>query len=95
MRLISVIEKRLIDLPDMSPSNPSDLSDLSDPSDLSDAQKRAPTVVVTEGALWVFMVQTGSSLQGGDYQLDFLTPGMSPLEVISKCTPNQHKETLA
>ena len=77
------------------PSDPSDPSDLSDLSDLSDAQKRAPTVVVTEGALWVFIVQTGSSLQGEAYQLDFLTPGMSPLEVISKCTPNQHKETLA
>ena len=80
-------------------SHLSDLSDPSDPSDLSDLsdaqKKRAPTVVVTEGALWVFMVQTGSSLQGGDHQLDFLTPGMSPLEVISKCTPNQHKETLA
>ena len=72
-----------------------DPSHLSDPSDLSDAQKKAPTVVVTEGALWVFMVQTGSSLQGGDHQLDFLTPGMSPLEAISKCTPNQNKETLA
>ena len=84
----------------MLSSNPSDLSDLSDPSHLSDPsaplkKKRAPTVVVTEGALWVFMVQTGSSLQGGDHQLDFLTPGMSPMEVISKCTPNQHKETLA
>lgn len=76
----------------MLSSNPSDLSDL---SDLSDAKKRAPTVVVTEGALWVFMVQTGSSLQGGDHQLDFLTPGMNPLEAISKCTPSQHKETLA
>lgn len=81
--------------------DPSHLSDLSDPSDLPDVsyppqkKKRAPTVAVTEGALWVFMVQTGSSLQGGDHQLDFLTPGMSPLEVISKCTPNQHKETLA
>lgn len=77
----------------MLSSNPSDLSDLSDPSDAQ--KKRAPTVVVTEGALWVFMVQTGSSLQVGDHQLDLLTPGMSPLEVISKCTPNQHKETLA
>ena len=81
-------------------SDPSDLSDLSDPSDLSDVsyppkKKRGPTVVVTEGALWVFMVQTGSSLQGGDHQLDFLTPGMSPLEAICKCTPNQNKETLA
>ena len=92
MRLIPVIEKRLIDQPDMLSSNPSDLSDL---SDLSDAKKRAPTVVVTEGTLWVFMMQTGSSLLGGNHQLDFLTPGMSPLEVISKCTPNQHKETLA
>lgn len=81
--------------------DPSHLSDLSDPSDLPDVsyppkkKKRAPTVVVTEGVLWVFMVQTGSSLQGGDHQLDFLTPGMNPLEAISKCTPNQHKETLA
>ena len=78
----------------MLSSNPSDLSDLSDPS-APLKKERAPTVVVTEGALWVFMVQTGSSLQGGDHQLDFLTPGMSPLEAISKCTPNQHKETLA
>ena len=83
-----------------NPSDLSDLSDLSDPSHLSDPsaplkKKRAHTVAVTEGALWVFTVQTGSSLQGGDHQSDFLTPGMSPLEAISKCTPNQHKETLA
>lgn len=58
-------------------------------------KKRAPTVAVTEGALWVFMVQTGSFLLRGDHQLDFLTPEMSPLEAISKCTPNQNKETLA
>lgn len=77
----------------MLSSNPSDLSDLSDPSDAQ--KKRAPTVVVTEGALWVFMVQTGSSLQGGDHQLDFLTPGMSPLGGHLQNTPNQHKETLA
>ena len=80
----------------MLSSNPSDLSDLSDVSyPPPKKKKRAPTVAVTEGVLWVFMVQTGSSLQGGDHQLDFLTPGMNPLEAISKCTPNQHKETLA